>query len=112
MQAWYHVYMVPLMLALLLIIWYPNRKIYTQFQWRWTIPLIGICLTIADFIYFWSLSYPDALVAIVSTVRRGSVIVSFSLGALLFKEKNIRQKAFILAGILIGITIIILSGNH
>lgn len=109
MQAWYHIYMVPLMLALLLIIWYPNRKKYTAFQWRWTIPFIGVCLTVADFIYFWSLSYPGSLIAIVSTVRRGSVLVSFSLGAIIFKEKNVKQKALILLGILLGIVIIILG---
>jgi bacterial/archaeal transporter family protein len=111
-QAWYHIYMVPLMLSLLLFIWYPNRHKYDVFKWRYTIPLIGICLTVADFIYFWSLSYPGALVAIVSTVRRGSVIISFSLGAIIFKEKNIKLKAFILVGILIGIAIIILGGKH
>jgi transporter family protein len=110
MQAWYHLYMLPLMFLLLMIIWYPNRKKYTPFQWRWTIPLIGLCLTVADFIYFWSLSYPGSLIAIVSTVRRGSVIVSFSLGAILFNEKNIKRKAIILVGILIGIAIIILGG--
>ena len=112
MQAWYHLYMVPLMLSLLLFIWYPNRHKYDAFKWRYTIPLIGLCLTAADFIYFWSLSYPGALVAIVSTVRRGSVIVSFSLGAILFKEKNVKLKGLILIGIMIGIAIIILGGKH
>jgi bacterial/archaeal transporter family protein len=110
MQAWFHVYMVPLMFFLLLLVWYPKRKNYTVFQWRWTIPMIGICLTAADYIYFWSLSCPGSLLAIVSTVRRGSVIVSFTLGAIVFKEKNIRQKAFLLAGIVTGIAIIILGG--
>jgi len=111
MQAWYHIYMIPLMLGLLLIIWYPNRSKYTPFQWRWTIPMIGLCLTVADFMYFWSLAHPGALIAIVSTVRRGSVIVSFSMGAILFKEKNIKIKALLLVGILIGIGIIIWAGK-
>jgi transporter family protein len=111
MQTWYHIYMIPLLLGLLLIVWYPNRHKFTAFQWRYTIPLIGVCLSIGDFIYFWSLSYPDALVAIVSAVRRGSVIVSFTLGAYLFKEVNVRRKALIMAGILIGIAIIILGGK-
>jgi bacterial/archaeal transporter family protein len=111
-QAWYHIYMVPLMLALMMLVWYPNRKKYTPFQWRYTIPLIGICLTSADFIYFWALSHPGALIAIISTVRRGSVLVSFSLGAVIFKEKNIKTKAIILAGILLGIAIIIIGGKN
>jgi transporter family protein len=109
MQAWYHIYMVPLMATIFFFVWYPNRHKYAKFEWRYTILLIGICLTVADFLYFWSLSMPDSLVAIVSTVRRASVIVSFSLGALLFHEKNIKRKAWILLGIMIGIGIIVLS---
>jgi transporter family protein len=69
--------------------------------------LIGITLTVADFIYFWALSQDGSLISIISTVRRGSVIVSFSLGAIIFKEKNIKIKALILAGILAGIGLII-----
>ena len=39
-------------------------------------------------------------------VRRGNVLVSFGLGALIFKEKNIRHKAFALIGIIVGIILI------
>ncbi|MGC8824082.1 MAG: EamA family transporter [Bacteroidales bacterium] len=110
MQAWYHVYMVPLMLLLLMLIWYPRHR-YEKFQWRWSIPFISLCLTLGDFIYFWALSYSDSLIAIVSTIRRGSVLVSFSVGAMLFKENNVLQKALILLGILLGIAIIVLSSK-
>lgn len=111
LQTWYHIYMVPIMLVFLFVLWYPNRHKSTPFQWRYTIPLIGVCLTLADFIYFWSLAYPNALVAIVSTIRRGSAVVSFTLGAIMFREKNIKLKAVLLAGIMIGIAIIILGGR-
>ena len=111
-QAWYLVFMVPMLFIFLILIWYPKRKKYDPFQWRWTIPLIGICLSVADYVYFWSLSYSGSLIAIVSTMRRGSVIVSFTLGAILFKEKNIKLKALILLGILAGITIIVFAGHH
>lgn len=90
-------------------IWLPNKSKYTHFEWRYTILLIGLTLTIADFVYFWSLSYQGSLISIISTVRRGSVIVSFSLGALIFKERNIKIKALILVGILAGIGLIIYS---
>jgi len=110
-QGWYYIYMAPLMFIFMLIAWFPHRDKFTSFKWRYTIPFIGICLTLGDFLYFWSLSYPGALIAIVSTIRRSSVIVSFSLGAYLFKEKNIKLKAIILAGILIGIGIILLGGG-
>ncbi len=111
MQCWFSVYMIPITAALMLFVWIPNRKKYTPFQWRYTIMLIGATLTIADFVYFWALSYPGALIAIISTVRRSSVIVSFSLGAIIFKEKNIKYKALILLGILAGIGLIILGNK-
>ncbi len=109
-QSWFSIYMVPLTTFLLLAIWWPNRKNYAPFTWRYTIILIGITLTVTDFAYFWSLSYPDSLIAIVSTIRRGGVIISFTVGALIFKEKNVKHKALILIGILIGIGLIILGG--
>ena len=111
MQAWFNIYMVPLMVLVLVIFWLPVRHKTAPFKWRWSIPLIGTCLAFADFFYFWALSDPDALVAIVSTLRRASVIVSFSLGALLFREKNIRQKAWIVLGIIVGIIMVIYGGT-
>ena len=111
MQSWFTIYMLPLTTILLLCVWIPNRKNYDPFMWRNTIILIGVTLTIADFVYFWSLSYPDSLIAIVSTVRRGGVIVSFTVGALIFKEKNVKRKGLILIGILVGIGLIILGGR-
>ncbi len=111
MQSWFSIYMLPLTTILLLFVWIPNRKNYDPFLWRNTIILIGLTLTIADFVYFWSLSYPDSLIAIVSTVRRGGVIVSFTVGALIFKDKNVKRKGLILIGILVGIGLIILGGR-
>ena len=54
--------------------------------------LISVFLSTADFLYFYALSMPDAMISIVSMVRRGSVIVSFLFGAALFHEKNLRGK--------------------
>ena len=43
-----------------------------------------------------------SLVSVVSMVRRGSVVVSFLLGAYFFREKNLRSKAVDLALVLLG----------
>jgi transporter family protein len=109
MQAWYLIYMVPLMALIVLIFWYPQRHKFEKFIWRNTIPLIGICLAFADFLYFWALSKPDGLIALVSTLRRGSVVVSFAMGAIIFREKNIARKGLILIGILVGIGLILMG---
>jgi transporter family protein len=73
--------------------------------------LIGLTLTLADFIYFLALSQQGALISIISTVRRSGVIVSFTLGAFIFKEHRIKEKAIILAGILAGILLIAVSSK-
>ncbi len=106
MQAWYSIYMVPISGLVMMIFWFRDRKSIT-FRFRWTIPMIGILLAIADYVYFWAISFPGSLIALISTLRRGSVFVAFSYGAIVFKEKNIRTKAFIVGGIMIGIGLII-----
>lgn len=99
---WFNTYQWMLMLLVLLIVWYPKRKITTKFEWRWTILIFSVLLTAADFVYFYALSLPGAMISIVSMVRRSSVLVSFLGGALIFKEKNLKGKAFDLFLILIA----------
>lgn len=110
-QAWFSIYMLLVMFLFLMILWFPKRKSEIKFQWKYTIPAIGIVLSLADFLYFYALSMPDSLIGIISLVRRGSVIIAFSLGAILFKEGNIKRKAFALAGILIGLVLLILGSK-
>lgn len=66
----------------------------TSFSWRWSILLISLFLVAADFVYFYALTLPTALISVVSMIRRSSVVVSFAVGALVFREKNLRSKAF------------------
>lgn len=102
-QSWYNIYQCFMMGAMLLLLWWPRRKQTTPFSWHWSIICVSIFLSIADFAYFYSLSLPDAMISIVSMVRRGSVLVSFVFGAMLFHEKNLRAKAFDLLLILLGL---------
>ncbi|NCC09231.1 MAG: EamA family transporter [Bacteroidia bacterium] len=101
-QSWYNVYQVFIMGPILLLLWWPKRKKNTPFQWRWTILLISLFLSAADFAYFYALSDEESMISIVSMVRRGSVLVSFMFGALFFHEKNLKSKAIDLILVLIG----------
>lgn len=101
-QGWYNIYQCFWMFIMLAIIWMPVRHRTTPFHWDWSIIFISIFLCTADFVYFYALSVPDAMISIVSMVRRGSVIVSFLFGALLFREKNIKSKALDLALVMLG----------
>lgn len=101
-QCWYNFYQAGIMGVMLLLLWWPGRKKNTPFQWRWSILLISIFLSLADYAYFYSLSLDGALISVVSMVRRSSVLVSFLLGALLFQEKNLQSKAIDLALVLLS----------
>lgn len=101
-QGWYNLYQAIMMTGVMLFIWWPNRRKGTPFEWRWSILLISLFLTAADMAYFYALSCPGALIAVVSMVRRGSVIVSFLFGAMAFKEKNLQSKAIDLLLVLFG----------
>ncbi|MDL2247195.1 DMT family transporter [Bacteroides sp. OttesenSCG-928-J23] len=101
-QSWYNIYQVFIMCPILLLLWLPKRKETTPFQWKWSIVLISVFLSAADFAYFYALSFDDSMISIVSMVRRSSVIVSFLFGALVFREKNLKSKAIDLLLVLIG----------
>jgi transporter family protein len=109
-QVYYLFYQAIIMGIITLFVWYPKRKTSTPFQWRYSIIGISVFLTLADFVYFFALSDPNAMISLLSTVRRSGVVVSFSVGAILFREKNIRFKAICLLGVIAG-TLILLLGK-
>jgi transporter family protein len=110
-QAWFSFYQVAILLPVLLFLWLPNREKSTPFVWRWTIAAIGVTLVIADFLYFWSISIEGSMISIISNLRRSSVMVTFVLGAILFREKNLKEKGIYLVGILAGILLITLGSQ-
>ena len=89
----------------------PKRHASTPFHWSWAIPLISVFLSLADFAYLMALRDPDAMISVVSMVRRGSVVVSFACGALLFRERNLRAKAVDLILILVGMVFLWLGSR-
>ena len=110
-QSWYNFYQCLMMLAMLLLLWWPKHKETTPFHWAWSILGVSLFLSTADFLYFYSLSLPSAMISIVSMIRRGSVVVSFLFGALFFQEKNLRAKAFDLALVLLGMVFLYIGSQ-
>jgi drug/metabolite transporter (DMT)-like permease len=76
------------------------------FRWHWAIPVIGLTLLAADILYFTAISRPDALISLISPVRRGSVIVSFLLGIFLFRERHLAAKGLCVLGIVAGVLLL------
>lgn len=109
-QSWYNIYQSVLMLGALLLMWWPKRH-EQPFHWSWAIIGVSVFLSIADFAYFYSLSLPGAMISIVSMIRRGSVIVSFLIGALIFHEHNLKSKAIDLALVLLGMVFLFIGSK-
>jgi drug/metabolite transporter (DMT)-like permease len=105
-QSWYNFYQVVMMAVVFAVIWWPKRQKTTPFQWRWSIVFISVFLSVADFCYFYALSYPDALISVVSLVRRSGVIVGFVCGWLFFKEQNILRKSLDLLFVIIAMILL------
>lgn len=108
-EAYFTFYQTLLLIPILGLLWYPKRSKSTPFQWRWTIPFIGVFLLIGDYLYFYSISLPDSLISIISLVRRSNVLIVFLFGAVIFKEKNVKRKALYLGGILIGLILLVIG---
>lgn len=110
-QSWYNLYQCFLMGLMLLLLWWPQRQLTTPMHWHWAIVFIGLFLSAADFVYFYALSLPDAMISIVSMIRRGSVIVSFLFGAAVFREKNLGGKIIDLLLVLLGMVFLYIGSR-
>ncbi len=104
-QSWFGIYQFAMMCIIGAVIWLPRRAA-EPFHWRWTIPLISLFVTLADFCYYHALDDADSMIAVVSMIRRSSVIVTFLCGALLFGERNLKAKALDLLLILVGMVLL------
>lgn len=113
--AWYSLYQCILMSALVGVLLYidhrKGKSLGGAFVWRWSIPCIALFLMSADLMYFYSLSIPGSMVAIISMIRRGSVVVSFMYGVFILREKNIRAKVIDLSILLVSLVILIVGGS-
>jgi len=105
-QAWFSIYLGVVLLVPAwgwLRRWWPRA----EFHWRWSIPFISVFLLCADYAYFSALRDPDALISVLSSLRRANVLVTVPLGVLLFREKRFRAKLPCVLGILAGVWLIL-----
>ncbi len=109
LQFWFCFYVVLMLIGVLSITWFPYAKKRKGFTWRWSIPAVGILLQTADYFYFKALQDPEALIMLLSAIKRSQIIIAVLIGGVLFKEKNKRKKLIPLIGILIGVGLILYS---
>ncbi len=111
MQAWFSVYLVPVMTPLA-IRWAVKDRRTNAFKWRWSIPLIAILLLASDYLYFSAVQESGALISVISPLRRTSLIIAFVAGICIYGEKNWRPKAMSIAGLLIGVYVLAQFGSR
>lgn len=113
LQFWFSVYLVVVMLPFVLVWRHATPpKLRGTFHWRWTVPAVGIGLLIADALYFAAIASDDALISVISPIRRTSAMVGFIGGIFVFKEKrNIGWKAVALVLMLIGVAVLNMKGR-
>jgi transporter family protein len=103
-QAWFSIYLAVLLIPVM-VIWQRSKNRH-PFHWHWAIPAIGLTLLAADLLYFTAISRPEALISLISPVRRTSVVVSFLLGIFLFGEQQIYAKGACILGIVLGVVML------
>jgi drug/metabolite transporter (DMT)-like permease len=103
-QAWFAIYLAVIFLPVAAG-WRWRLWTRNEFHWRWSVPMLSIALLTADFLYFGALRSPTALIALVSSLRRGSTLVGFAGGLLFFGEHFSRQKLFAVLGIVAGMVL-------
>ena len=79
------------------------------FEWRWTMPLVGVLPAGADWLYFKGVAHPGSPISAASLMRRLSVVLTFLLGARFFHETNLVRKGIALAAIVIGVSLLALA---
>ena len=107
-QCWFSIYLALFFLPLALG-WKFRLWTRHEFHWRHSILALSLALLVADFLYFDALREPGALVAIVSSLRRGSTVIAFVGGIWLFRETNGLKKFPAMLGVLAGIVLTLLG---
>jgi drug/metabolite transporter (DMT)-like permease len=111
LQFWFCLYTVLILLVILTITWFPKAEKRNAFKFRWTIIAVGILLQAADYFYFKALQDPDALIMLLSAIKRSQILIAVVVGGLVFKEKNKRKKLVPLIGIMIGVFLILYASS-
>ncbi|MCR8667703.1 DMT family transporter [Aestuariibaculum sp. M13] len=109
LQFWFCLYTTLILLGVLCVTFFPNAEKRKAFKFRWTIPAVGILLQMADYFSFKALQDPDALIMLLSAIKRSQILIAVVIGGLIFREQNKRKKLIPLVGIMLGVALILYS---
>jgi len=110
-QSWANVY-ITLMLALCVFVKaLRDGEGREHFRWDWWLVAIALLISAADAMYFFAVKETGSLLSVISMIRRSAVVITFVLGALIFKEHNIKSKALDLSVLLVGIALLLFGSS-
>jgi len=111
LQFWFCWYTMLILLLILACTWMPFPQKRRDFKFRWSIPAVGILLQAADYFYFKALQDPEALIMLLSAVKRSQLLIAVLVGGLIFKEQNKRKKLLPLAGVMLGVLLMLYANS-
>ena len=106
-QSWTNLYVTILLAILLLVQYLTDKERFQPFAWDWRILLIAVFITVADALYFFAVKQPDALLSIISMIRRCSVLITFLGGVFILKEGHVRDKALDMVLMMAGVALLL-----
>jgi len=101
-QFWFTFDNVLIQAFLVWKLWW-HRRAEDPFRLRGAALLAGLLLVLADQLYMRAVAMDGALISVISLTRRSSVLISFVLGGLVFREGLLLAKALPLALVLCGV---------
>lgn len=116
-QSWTNLY-ITILLGLAHLVWRSRAATVPKgtpgqteplIKWDWWLVVVAVLITGADALYFFALKQPDALLSVVSVIRRAAVIITFLCGAVFFKEGNLKAKGLNLAVMAAGVVLLLLG---
>lgn len=111
-QSWYNIYQALFLVIALCISHrcsHVKKTAHIPTKFLAGVFMVSVCEVAADLLYNAALQLPGCLVSILAMVRRGSVVISFILGALFLREHDIRRKTIDLMMVLLGMLLLFLG---
>ena len=110
-QCWCNFYVTIMLAICVLVKSLIDKENRERFKWDWMLLLIAVFIVGADMLYFFALKQEGALLSVISLMRRCSVVVTFVLGAIVFKESRVKAKAVDLAILLAGMGLLLYGSS-
>ena len=108
-QSWTNLYITAILAICCLWQVATDKANRLSFKWDWWLLVVAVLVTGADALYFFALKQPDALLSVISVIRRAAVIITFLCGVIFFKEGNIKAKGLNMLLMAAGVALLVIG---